>query len=216
MHAKQLLPFGKVLAVGAHCDDIEIGCGGTLLRLAESGIPTYGLIVTDTHYQRDNVVVRNGATSRKEAEMAAKVIGYQPFFGNQRNNGIVVDENLVYLIRGLVEKHEIDTVFTHWDGDSHLDHARVAQATIMATRDTRNLYMYRCNRFKVTAHFPANQSFDITDTWQTKLSALKCYESELRRLGNHFLEYVENWNRCEGIATGTQFAESFLCVKSLM
>lgn len=208
-------PFGKVLVIGAHCDDIEIGCGGTLHRLAQMGVPVHGMVITDTHYQRNNIVVREGRTSRKEAEAAARVIGYLPVFGTQRNNGIILDEDLVYLIREQVEKHGIDTVFTHWDGDAHLDHVKVAQATIMATRDTRSLFMYRCNRFKVATHFPANFSVDISDSWQSKLKALKCYESELKRLGDHFLEYVENWNRCEGIASGTQYAEPFVCVKSL-
>jgi len=209
------LPFTKVLAVGAHCDDIEIGCGGTLHRLAGLGVSVYGLIITDTHYKRDDVVHRNGNLARKEAESAAAIIGYQPIFGNLRNNDIVVNEDLVYLIREVIEKHNIDTVFTHWDGDTHLDHHKVSQASVMATRDTRHLFMYRSNRFKGANHYSANLSIDITHSWQAKKKALQCYQSELDRIGQMFLDFVENSNRCEGIASGTQYAEPFLCVKSL-
>ena len=210
------LPFKTVLAVGAHCDDIEIGCGGTLHRLRREGIPVFGLVVTDTHYQRGDKVLRDGAMARKEAEASAKIIGYEPVFGNQRNNAVVVDENLVYLIRGLIEKHAIDTVFTHWDGDPHLDHIRVAQATVMATRDTRNLFMYRSNRFKMAGNFPADISIDISESWKAKLSALHCYQSELARVGEEFMEYVEIANRHEGIGSGVRYAEPFVCVKCLL
>jgi N-acetylglucosamine malate deacetylase 1 len=210
------LPFSKVLAVGAHCDDIEIGCGGTLHRLRQEGVPVYGLIVTDTHYQRGDEVLRDGNISRREAEEAARIIGYEPFFGKHRNNGVVVDETLVYLIRGQIEKHGIDTVFTHWDGDSHLDHIRVTQACIMATRDTKNLFMYRSNRFKVAGNFPSNVSIDISESWEAKLLALRCYHAELARVGDEFLEHVQIANRHEGIGAGTRYAESFLCVRSLL
>lgn len=210
------LPFGKVLAIGAHCDDIEIGCGGTLHRLHESGIPIHGLIITDTHYQRGDKILRHGETARKETQSAARIIGYEPMFGHQRNNGLVVDETLIMFIRGEIEKYKIDTVFTHWDGDPHLDHARVAQATVMATRDTPNLFMYRSNRFKVQGCFPSNVSIDISESWEPKLKALRCYQSEMARIGDEFLEYVGIANRFEGIGSGVRYAEPFVCVKSLL
>lgn len=209
-------PFKRILAVGAHCDDIEIGCGGTLHRLQKVGIPTFGLVITNTHYLRNGIVHRDGKTARRESEEAAKIIGYEPAFGDRQNNELAVDNELVYLIRGYIEKHNIDTVFSHWDLDSHLDHVRVAQATIMATRDTRNLLMYRSNRFKTTTPFNPNFSVDISDSWEAKKAALLCYKSEQARVGGEFLEIVEQWNRLDGIATGVRYSEPFSCVKCVI
>lgn len=210
------LPFGAVLAVGAHCDDIEIGCGGTLSRLARDGIPTYGLVVTDTHYERNGVVVRDGAVARKEMEAAARVIGYQPIFCDFRNNDIVVDEKLVYAIRDVVEKYSVDTVLTHWSSDAHLDHVRVAQATVMATRDRPNLLMYRSNNFPSADTFVVSVSVDITQVIDRKIDALRCYEMELRRVGTGFVDSVVQSNRYDGLCARVGYAETFFSMKCVL
>lgn len=212
----RMLPLGNVLAVGAHCDDIEIGCGGILSRLARLGFSVHGLVVTDTHYKRDQVVLRDGEIARAEAHAAARVIGFDPIFGSQRNNSVRVDEELVFFIRGHIERHNITTVFTHWDGDAHLDHVRVARATIMAARDTPNLFMYRSNRFRTVRMFPANLMADISGTMSIKMDALRCYKSEIDRVGADFLEHVEVTNRADGCAVGARYAEAFCCVKLVL
>ena len=117
---------GNVLVIGAHADDIEIGCGGTIRKLKTDGASVTGLIVTDTHYVRGETIHRDSDISRSQAKNAAEVIGYDVYFGNERNNDVNVNSELVYFIRDYIEKFKINTIFTHWDGDAHLDHRNVA------------------------------------------------------------------------------------------
>ena len=110
----------RVLIVGAHADDIEIGCGGTAHKLLQAGSEVTGLVVTDTHYVRDGVVHRDSAVAQQEGREAAKILGYETHFGSVRNNDVKVTSELVYFIRDHIERCKADTIFTHWDGDAHL------------------------------------------------------------------------------------------------
>ena len=203
----------RVLIVGAHADDIEIGCGGTALRLMSQGTEVTALVVTDTHYVRGDVVHRDSSRSQREATAAAAVMGYQTYFGTARNNDVKVTSELVYFIRDYIEKCKPDTILTHWDGDAHLDHRNVAAATMMATRDPRNLLMYRTNFYISPEAFRPNLLVDITDHIETKMKALACYRAELERNGDAYFDWVRHANRVSGATAGTGYAEEFQVVK---
>ncbi len=206
----------RVLIVGAHADDIEIACGGTAARLLSEGAEVTALIVSDTHYVRNGVVHRDSAQAQKEAEAAAKTIGYRIYFGTARNNDVKVTSELVYFIRDYIERCKADTIFTHWDGDAHLDHRAVAAATMMATRDPRNLLMYRSNFYVSPDSYRPNVLVDITDHIEAKMKALACYRAELERNGDASFDWVRHANRVSGAAAGTGYAEEFQIVKCFL
>jgi N-acetylglucosamine malate deacetylase 1 len=203
----------RVLIVGAHADDIEIGCGGTAHRLLSEGAEVTALVVTDTHYVRSDVVHRDSSQAQKEAMAAATTIGYQTYFGNVRNNDVMVNSQLVYFIRDYIEKSKADTIVTHWDGDAHLDHRNVANATMMATRDPRNLLMYRSNFYIAPHAFRPNLLVDITDHFEIKMKALACYRGELERNGDTYFNWIRHANQVSGATAGVGYAEEFQIVK---
>jgi len=203
----------RVLIIGAHADDIEIGCGGTAHRLLNAGVEVTGLVVTDTHYVRNDVVHRDSSIAQQEATEAAKTIGYKTYFGNIRNNDVKVTSDLVYFIRDYIERYKADTIFTHWDGDAHLDHRNVARATIMATRDPRNLLMYRTNYYISPDAFRPNLLVDITANFDTKMKALGCYRAELDRNGYTYFDWIRHANQVSGATAGVDYAEEFQIVK---
>jgi len=121
----------KVLCLGAHSDDIEIGCGGTVLRLvAEVRDLVVRWIVFSGAGPRE-VEARNSAASFLEniAEKQIEVLqfrdGYFPFQGAEIKD------------RFEAIKCEFDPslVLTHWQGDAHQDHRLVAQLTHNTFRD---------------------------------------------------------------------------------
>lgn len=203
----------RILIVGAHADDVEIGCGGTAHRLLKEGAEVTALVVTDTHYVRNDVVHRNSSDSQKQAIEAAETIGYRTYFGTARNNDVKVTSELVYFIRDYIEKCKADTIITHWDGDAHLDHRNVAAATMMATRDPRNLLMYRTNFYISPEAFRENLLVDITDHVEIKMKALACYRAELERNGDRYFDWIRHANAVSGATAGVGYAEEFQIVK---
>ena len=204
----------NILMIGAHADDIEIGCGGAAGKLLSLGAQVVGLVITDTHYVRDGVVHRDAETSKREAIEAAGVIGYEVHFGNIRNNDVKVNSDLVYFIRGFVEQFDIQTVFTHWDGDAHLDHRNVALATMMATRDPRNLIMYRTNHYISPSAFSPNFLIDTSDHFEKKMEAIACFKAELERGGDSYFDWIRHANKASGATANVEYAEEFCIVKS--
>ncbi|WP_169704462.1 PIG-L deacetylase family protein [Candidatus Kuenenia stuttgartensis] len=66
----------NVLAVGAHFDDIELGCSGTLIKHVKNGDKVIMLVVTDSSYSNPNgELIRNSETAYQEGQKAANIIG---------------------------------------------------------------------------------------------------------------------------------------------
>ena len=114
----------RVLCLGAHSDDIEIGCGGALLQLQRK----YGSMHLDW------IVLSAGGVRGKEAQQAADLFTA----GNSKNvvlkefrdgflpyNGTAVKD----FFEELKTKVSPDVIFTHWQGDAHQDHRLVCELT---------------------------------------------------------------------------------------
>ena len=115
----------KLLCLGAHADDIEIGCGGTILRLAaEMPDLVVRWIVFSGGGPRE-VEARSSAVAVKQIEVLQFGDGYFPF------QGAAIKD------RFEVIKCEFDPslVLTHWQGDAHQDHRLVAELTHNTFRD---------------------------------------------------------------------------------
>jgi LmbE family N-acetylglucosaminyl deacetylase len=114
-----------VLALGAHADDIEIGCGGTVLHLIEQGLVTAATwVVFSGTEQRAEEAKASGAAfldGVREREIVAHAYrdGFLPYLG-----GTIKDtfEQL---------KHEVaaDLVLTHRGDDAHQDHRLISELT---------------------------------------------------------------------------------------
>lgn len=119
-----------VLCLGAHSDDIEIGCGGTLLYLQSTIPPLRFYWVVLSAAGRRGQEARRAAelfTGRCGAEIVLKEFrdGYFPYHG-----GEVKD-----FFESLKSQVEPDLIFTHWGGDAHQDHRLVAELTWNTFRD---------------------------------------------------------------------------------
>jgi LmbE family N-acetylglucosaminyl deacetylase len=114
----------RVLAIGSHADDIEIGCGGTLLRLVRE-VPELEL-----HW----VVLSAAGERADEARASAAAFGaevdVQGFRDAFFRYGPEVKEHFESL-----KRLEPDVIFTHHDADRHQDHRLVAELTWNTFRD---------------------------------------------------------------------------------
>jgi LmbE family N-acetylglucosaminyl deacetylase len=121
----------RVLCLGAHSDDIEIGCGGTVLRLAEEieDIEVRWIVFSATEIRaaeaRASAAAFLGGVSAKQVDLFGFRDGYFPFQGAE--------------IKDCFEliKREFDPslVFTHWQGDAHQDHRLLSQLTFNTFRN---------------------------------------------------------------------------------
>src|SRR5580658_2815210 len=115
----------EVLCLGAHSDDIEIGCGGTILRLIEE------YPAARFHW----VVFSARGVRRGEAERAAEL-----FAGSHRIANLILKEfadgflpyvgaDLKSIFEELKETLKPDLIFTHQPHDAHQDHRLLCELT---------------------------------------------------------------------------------------
>ena len=115
----------KILCLGAHCDDIEIGCGGTILKLIENyeNITVYWVIFASNE-QRAQEANTSANLFLKEVKQKKIIIknfrdGFLPF------HGIDVKE----CFEQLKQEFSPDIIFTHYRDDRHQDHRLISDLT---------------------------------------------------------------------------------------
>ncbi len=204
----------KVLAIGAHFDDLELGCGGTLARHVNENDEVWGLVVTNSEYSAlSGKVLRKKLVAREEGEKAASIIGYNLLCGNIDTYDIEPEERLNKLLLSIIEEKNIDTIYTHWENDVHHDHRNLSQAVLHVSKHVNRVLMYKSNWYDSTKAFKGDFYVDITDTWIKKEMAIKCYESEMVRVGDKWIKYFENEAINNGLKTNVKYAEVFEVVK---
>jgi LmbE family N-acetylglucosaminyl deacetylase len=114
----------SILCLGAHSDDIEIGCGGTLLQLKS----TYSKV--KLHWVVFSAAGSRGQEAAKGVELFAEGCEKEVFLKEYRDgflpySGTAVKEFFEEL-KGRVSP---DVIFTHWQGDAHQDHRLVSELT---------------------------------------------------------------------------------------
>lgn len=121
----------SILCLGAHCDDIEIGCGGTLLRILgeRPGCTVHWVVLSSTptreHEARASAAVFASDASELEVEVESFKESYFPFVGSEIKD----------YFEDLKARVDPDVVFTHRREDEHQDHRTVAQFTWNTFRD---------------------------------------------------------------------------------
>jgi LmbE family N-acetylglucosaminyl deacetylase len=123
----QLLDFKekkiKILCLGSHPDDIEIGCGGTILKLTSNFDTEVIWIVFSGTDERKNEALISADKFLKNSDKKTVVIKeYKESFFPYQGDMI---KKYFYEI----QKHDPDLIFTHFNGDSHQDHKIISELT---------------------------------------------------------------------------------------
>ena len=207
----------NILAIGAHFDDVELGCGGALAKHALQGDNVYVFVATVSGFTNQyDQSVRTSEVARREAETAMQIIGVKRMFcGEFKTLEVEFVDSLNVQILKLVQDLTIDQVYSHWVGDIHHDHQAVARAALHSCRHVPRLLMYRSNWYHSTQDFRGNFYVDITNHWDIKQRAIRAHVSEVERTGNRWIDFFRNEAENAGQRIGVRYAEVFEIVKWL-
>lgn len=193
---------GRVLAFGAHPDDLEVGAGGLLARLSHEGAEVTLAIVS----------IPNNTEQRKvEAQEAAKILDANLFILNEDKPCRVEDIPMHELVRRMdtvIGDVRPDLVITHSANDLHWDHGLVNRATVSALRRTPcDLLAYLSSpEMNAQSRSLGNCFADISKYVDLKLEAIACHKSQLLRLD---LESSRDLARAMGRISGYDYAECY-------
>jgi len=207
----------NILAIGAHYDDLELGCSGSLIKYVDEGAKVTMIVVTDSAYQNpDGEIVREAETAYNEGASAAKIIGADDLIClNYKTFMVPFDESLTKKIIYYIEKLNIDTIFSHWVYDIHRDHQYTAKSAMMAGRHIPRFFMYRSNYYDTEKTFNGSYYIDISNQIEKKKEVIKAHKSELERVRYKWLNFILNQNANDGQKIGVNYAEKFEIIRYL-
>lgn len=199
----------KILAIGAHPDDIEFGCGGSLIKYAAKGHDVYLLVMSRGEMGGDS-----GARSEEQSG-ALKLMGARElFWGGLTDTQIDISQETIQRIESVIKKITPDMVVCHFPEDTHQDHRHLAQMTISAARYVRNVLYYEG---PTTERFVPNVYIDVSEVLDRKIGLLKAHRSQVERTNIQDVSIIEIARSCanfRGIQGRVPFAEAF-CVLRL-
>ena len=200
----------NVLAIGAHPDDIEFGCGGTLLKYSLSGHSIFLLVLTKGNIGGDPLV------RSREQENAASFLGAREvFWGGFNDTELVDNRETILKIEEVLHKVSPDVVLLNYHDDVHQDHRATAQAGISASRYVREVLFYEV---PTTQHFDPDIFVDIMDVLERKIELMKKHASQVDRTRVNNLTIIESVQSCanfRGYQGRVKFAEGFKALRVL-
>jgi len=117
-------PPKTILAIGAHCGDIEVTCGAVLAKHSRQGDRVTILHLTLGEGGNPRMTPADyGDQKRREAEDAARIIGAEPLFAPYRDGELPATEEVKRYVAGVVRSVRPSHVITHWRHSMHRDHA---------------------------------------------------------------------------------------------
>ena len=212
----------NVLAVGAHCDDVELGCGATLAKHVAAGDHVSILHLSAGVGSREwpeepslaAVHARCVCARRAAVHLGAHRIDFADF-PDQRFDVVP----FLDIVKAIEEMPIPNVVYSHHQGDLNLDHAITARAVLTAFRPCAvgaNIYA-----FEVLSSTEWGAGFEPTmfvgidgDPWLRKLAALRDYADEIPEHSHpRSIAAVDALSRSRGASVGLQRAEAFVTVR---
>ena len=161
----------RVLAVGAHPDDVEIGVGGILLRHADAGDEVS--ILTLTGGEHGGSVGLRAA----ESERAAALIGARLFHTDLPDTSVTDGGDTIGEIKSVIDEVQPTTIYTHTPRDVHQDHRNVHHATLVAARQVPRVLCYQAP--SSTVDFRPTRFVSIDAFLDRKIEAIQAYRSQV-------------------------------------
>jgi N-acetylglucosamine malate deacetylase 1 len=222
----------KILAFGAHADDVEIGMAGTIAKYAEKGNRIGICDLTNAELSSNGSV----ELRKHEALKASSILGVTVRENlSLPDRGLYLQEEYIRRVTEIIRKYKPEIVFAPYLIDRHPDHgncARIVEEAVFnaginkymtennhGTHRVNEIYFYMINGF----HKP-DFVIDISGYMDRKIESLKAYESQFTKTNNSFdtplvngyIETVEARERLFGKEVGVLYAEGFKTKRPLL
>lgn len=217
----------KIMAFGAHPDDIEILCAGTLAKYHSAGHEIAIVVMTNGEVGSSTLSKQKiAAIRREEAEKSADMIKAVFFWMNYPDEFLFNTPDVRLHVIDTIRKFEPDIIITHdKDADYHPDHTNTGQVVwdthVMVSVPNIETETAPCKNIPTLfymdtvagVNFQPEFYVDITSQWDTKAAMLASHKSQDEWLNNQYgvtcVEFAQTQSRFRGFQTGARYAECF-------
>lgn len=221
----------NILAIGAHPDDIETSCGGTLAKYAKLGHKVFTATATNGNIGSATLPMEEIAAIRKEeAKRAAAIIGAEYICLDYDDEMFFEDKTARLAFIDLVRYCKADIILTHNPEDYNPDHELTSKIindiAVMIPIEKIKTKSPAYDKIPIIAYFePVNglgfiptDYVDITDTMEIKMAMCREHKSQISWMQDNFKDtmsgkdFFENHRaiaKYRGIQCGVEYAEGF-------
>jgi len=223
----------SILVVAAHPDDEVLGCGGTIAKFHEEEKTVNVIFISngvDSREESKKKIKKLIEERKKAAIKSCKILGTnRPNFINLPDN--MLDKfpllKITKIIEKFIKKYSPDTIYTHFNKDLNVDHCKVSNAVITASRPQKKCSVKTLFFFEVPSStewkinnkeniFEPNWYEDITTTEKKKFKALEAYSMELRKWPHpRSIKGIKSLVKWRGATAGVEAAESFIMARNI-
>jgi N-acetylglucosamine malate deacetylase 1 len=224
----QIYTGKRVMVVAPHPDDETLGVGGTIAKYSAQGAEVFVLMVSGhlpPLYSRE---VYDQTISEAEAAFELLGVSHSEFL---EIPATMIDDQPLHEVNGriskIVNEFSPHIIFCPYP-DRHIDHRLVFDSVMVATRpvgagrDIEIVATYETlsethwNAPHIEPNFTPNWVVNISDYIDSKLAALKCYESQISDFpGPRSIEAVESLAKFRGTQAGFGYGEGFHIVRMI-
>ena len=200
----------RILAMGAHPDDIEYGCGGTLLKYSIEKHDIFLLVLTQGEVGgRLNI-------RKKEQELAAKMLKAKKIFSADfKDTALPSERKIVTYIDEVIKKVNPDEVYVNHSKDTHQDHRMLANCALASTRYIKRVLFYEDY---TSYYFEPDIFVDIGKMLSKKVELLNIHKSQVTKVYPtelDMLESVKAMANYRGFQGKVKYAEGFKAFRYL-
>jgi LmbE family N-acetylglucosaminyl deacetylase len=199
----------NILAIGAHPDDIEIGCGGSLIRYAKTGHNVYLLLITKGEKGGD-AEIRFQEQLRSAEIMGAKDVFWAGFDDTELEDK---GNDIIHEVEHYIRRVDPNLIFVNFPDDTHQDHVTVNKSVLSATRYVKNVLFYEV---PTTSNFNPQVFVDISNSLEKKIAALQAHASQVMKTNIEDLSIIEvacSSANFRGIQGRVKYAEAFTSLR---
>lgn len=201
----------KIVVAGAHPDDPESGCGGTIALYTDLGHEVTILYLTRGEAGIKGKSAQEAAAIRTiEAQKACAILKAKPVFAGQIDGATELNATRYQQFREILEAEKPDIVFTQWPIDTHRDHRAtsllVYDAWLQAHR-AFDLFYFEVEQGEQTQLYHPTNYVDITKTADRKRASCFVHVSQDPQ---GWYQLHEKMNQFRGMESGCQQAEGFI------
>jgi len=202
----------NILAIGAHPDDIEFGCAGTLLQYRKAGDKIFALIVTRGEKVSDPTI-REQECRNALSRIGAEILEFLDYRDTEIPSPHQTHK-IVEKIEFYIERIRPDIIFSHSPNDSHHDHRAVFECTKIATRNVPTVLLYET--LSALSPFKPQYFVNIENEISNKKEVIGLYITQAGRgFINQKIDAIETVAKFRGNQIGLKFAEGFEVLKMI-
>ncbi|HON72839.1 MAG TPA: PIG-L family deacetylase [bacterium] len=216
----------RILAVGAHPDDLELLCAGTLIKYSKEGHTVVMAHMCNGNKGHFTIPPEELASIRaEEAKKSAEIIGAEIIQGEYPDLELGIDENSKRTAVDVIRRARPDVIITHSPDDYMVDHINtsrlIVEASFIATLPHYKSDYPAHNVIPPVffidtlagVNFIPTEYVDITDEIEIKEKMLLCHQSQYIWLRDHdhidYVDFMKSLSKFRGIQCGVKYAEGF-------